>query len=298
MKSRVSSSAVHRVRSNAGSVSSGSCRRSAASCRYTSSIRACLPSLSSDQSSRERANVSGSWGSGTTAASQPRRANSSIRPFAVASASSGSSWEVKNWNGVDAAHSSPWNSIGVNGPVSVSSAAQASWSSSRESTMRSPTARLPTWSWFCAHTTSRHDGIAAVSIGAPWSRPRYDEYVPSWKNPRSHTLASADSGSKSASHPVVSPGEGDVHRVVEVVAPLPVEPVPARLARRDELRVVEVGLRDQRQRPPLVGRQRGHLDRHLLEQVHVGGVAEGVHGVDPQTVDVVVRPATSGRCRG
>ena len=30
--------------------------------------------------------------------------------------SSGSGCEVKNWNGVDAAHSSPWKSIGVNGP--------------------------------------------------------------------------------------------------------------------------------------------------------------------------------------
>ena len=79
-----------------------------------------------------------------------------------------------------------------------------------------------------------------------------------------------------------------MHRVVEIVVPLSVEPVPARLARRDQLRVVEVGLGDQRQRPALVGRQRGHLDRHLLEQVHVGRVAEGVHGVDPQAVDVVV----------
>ncbi len=150
-------------------------------------------------------NVAGSCGSGTPAGSQPSRANSSIRPFAVASASSGSSCEVKNWNGDDAAHSSPWKSIGVNGPASVSSAAHASWSSSSASTIRSPTARLPIWSWFCAQTTSRHDGIAAVSMGTPWSRPRYDEYVPSWKNPRSHTLASADSGSKSAYQPCVSP---------------------------------------------------------------------------------------------
>ena len=89
--------------------------------------------------------------------------------------SSSSGWEVKNWNGVVAAHSSPWNSIGVNGPQSVSSAAQASWSRSRASVIRSPTARLPTWSWFWLETTSRHVGMAAVSIGTPWSRPRNDE---------------------------------------------------------------------------------------------------------------------------
>ena len=38
----------------------------------------------------------------------------------------------------------------------------------------------------------------SVSTGAPWSRSRNDENVPSWKKPRSHTLASASSGSKSA----------------------------------------------------------------------------------------------------
>ena len=82
---------------------------------------------------------------------------------------------MKNWNGVEAAHSSPWKSIGVNGPASVSIAAQTSWSSSRWAVSRSPTARLPIWSWFWLATTSRQVGILAVSIGAPWSRPRKEE---------------------------------------------------------------------------------------------------------------------------
>ncbi len=112
--------------------------------------------------------------------------------------SSGSSWEVKNWNGVAAAHSSPWKSIGVNGPHRVSRAAQASWSSSSFSVIRSPTARLPTWSWFWLQTTRRQVGIAAVSIATPWSLSRNELNVPSWKKPFSHTLASAPSGSKSA----------------------------------------------------------------------------------------------------
>ncbi len=142
--------------------------------------------------------MAGSCGSGTTAGSQPIFSNSAIRPSAVALPSSGSGCEVKNWNGVEAAHSSPWKSIGVNGPAIVSRAAQASWSSSSVSVIRSPTARLPIWSWFWLHTTSRQVGMAAVSIGTPWSRSRKEENVPSWKNPFSHTLASADRGSKSA----------------------------------------------------------------------------------------------------
>ena len=82
---------------------------------------------------------------------------------------------MKNWNGVDAAHSSPWKSIGVNGPASVSRAAQASWSSS--SAVDDPVAdgAVADLVVVLAHTTSRHVGIAAVSIGTPWSRPRKDE---------------------------------------------------------------------------------------------------------------------------
>ena len=116
----------------------------------------------------------------------------------MAAPTSSSVWLVKNWNGVVAAHSSPWNSIGVNGPHSVTSAAHASWSSSSAAVSRSPAARLPTWSWFWLHTTSRHGGTTPVSIGAPWSRPRNEDQVPSWKKPRSQTLASAASGAKSA----------------------------------------------------------------------------------------------------
>ena len=37
---------------------------------------------------------------------------------------------------------------------------------------RSPTARLPTWSWFWLATTSRQVAVWSVSIGTPWSRPR------------------------------------------------------------------------------------------------------------------------------
>ncbi len=142
--------------------------------------------------------MAGSCGSGTVAVSQAICANSPSRPSETARPSSGSGWEVKNANGVDAPHSSPMNSIGVNGEARVSSAATASWSSSSASLSRSPRARLPTWSWFWLATTSRQPGTRSTSSGTPWSRPRNDDQVPSWKKPRCSTFASAPSGSKSA----------------------------------------------------------------------------------------------------
>ena len=95
-----------------------------------------------------------------------------MRPLAVASASSGSGCEVKKGQRVDAAHSSPIQSIGVNGEVSSSTAPTRSISGEVSSGSRSPTARLPTWSWFCRHTTKRQPGVRARSTGRPWLRPR------------------------------------------------------------------------------------------------------------------------------
>ena len=83
-------------------------------------------------------------------------------------------------------------------------------------------------------------------------------------------------------------GQRRVQRMVEVVVPLSVEPVPAGLTRQDQVGVVEVGLGDQGERPALVRGQRRHLDAHLqrlgqrrvLERV--GPVVEGeaVEAVD------------------
>ncbi|CAM5616378.1 hypothetical protein STENM327S_05535 [Streptomyces tendae] len=56
-------------------------------------------------------------------------------------------WSVKNCHGVPAAHSSPMNSIGVNGAVGVRVAAQAASPGETRDARRSPWARLPTWSW-------------------------------------------------------------------------------------------------------------------------------------------------------
>jgi len=96
------------------------------------------------QSSLERRNVALSWGSGTSPEAQPWAANSCRRPSRTARASPGSVWSVKYCHGVSAPHSSPMNSIGVNGEVSTRAAAILAGSAR----IRSPIARLPTWSWF------------------------------------------------------------------------------------------------------------------------------------------------------
>jgi hypothetical protein len=77
-----------------------------------------------------------------------------------------------------------------------------------------------------------------------------------------------------------------VDGVVHVVVPLPVQPVPAALARGDQPGVVLIGLRHQRQRPPEVRRERLDLHRQLLQQVHGRAVVQRVHGVQPQGVHV------------
>ncbi len=71
------------------------------------------------------------------------------RPSRTAAASSGSSKSVKYCHGVDAAHSSPMNSMGVNADVITSAAPMACCPGVSSAPTRSPTARLPIWSWVC-----------------------------------------------------------------------------------------------------------------------------------------------------
>ena len=83
------------------------------------------------------------------------------RPSRVASAIAGSMWSVKNWNGRRSPYSSPMKSSGVCG---ARRASRRRATRSASGGRRSPSARLPTWSWFCAQTTSRSDrGRAARS---------------------------------------------------------------------------------------------------------------------------------------
>ena len=95
-----------------------------------------------------------------------KAANSRLRPSRVASAIAGSMWSVKNWNGLGSPYSSPMKSSGVCAEKSTTD--EATRSSSGGS--RSPRARLPTWSWFCAQTTWR-SGRPARELARRHRRP-------------------------------------------------------------------------------------------------------------------------------
>ena len=73
---------------------------------------------------------------------------------------------------------------GVNGDSRYSAAAAAWQSSGMECEIRSPTARLPTWSWFCSEATNECPSYNSEvgSTGAPQSWPRNVENPPSWMN--------------------------------------------------------------------------------------------------------------------
>ena len=68
--------------------------------------------------------------------------------------------------------------IGVNGLQIVSTAATFSRAVESVALRRSPTARLPIWSWSWEKVTRLLVGSSG-GIGAPCSRSRNDEYVPS-----------------------------------------------------------------------------------------------------------------------
>jgi hypothetical protein len=91
--------------------------------RYQASTSAWSPSVRSSHRSTDISRVAGSCGSGMSSGSHPKAANSARRPVRTASARSGSGWSVMYANGLEAAHSSPWNSSGDAGPSSTTAAA-------------------------------------------------------------------------------------------------------------------------------------------------------------------------------
>ncbi len=95
-------------------------------------------------------------------------ANSLRRPSVTACASSGPK-SLKNRNGVEAAHSSPMNSSGIAGASSSTALAACTAAGGASAEMRSPSARLPIWSWFCRKSTNAVAGSAA--LGSPRAAP-------------------------------------------------------------------------------------------------------------------------------
>ncbi len=77
-----------------------------------------------------------------------------------------------------------------------------------------------------------------------------------------------------------------------IVGPLRGLPKAALGERRDHGGVVEIALRDERQRPSQFRGERCRLLTQLGKEMSGGVVAKGVHGVKPQHVDVeVAEPA-------
>ena len=89
-------------------------------------------------------------------------------------------------------------------------------------------------------------------------------------------------------------GEGDVDRVVEVVAPTGVEPVAARLGGAHETGVVEVALGDDVRASAELARPFVEGRRRFLEEVACAHVEDRVNRVEAKRVDVEVGEPVDG----
>ena len=225
-----------------------------------------------------------------------------LRPSAVALASSGSGWEVKNWNGVDAAHSSPMNSIGVNGRAERQQRPRtASWPSSRFCGEPVADARgcRPGRGSGCRPRSREAGHRRGVERAAVVAGRGTTSTCRRGRSRCSQHLAPALAAARSRrSSPAVSP----VSAACRAWWKSSLHCASARSRRasrgRDQPRVVEVGLGDQRQRPA-AGAPTGRRSRSASssQDVDVGGVDQRVHGVEPQAVDVEVAQPASARCR-
>src|ERR1700688_2554418 len=83
-------------------------------------------------------------------------------------------------------------------------------------------------------------------------------------------------------------GEECMQRVMEILVPLRIESVAAGLAGYDDPRLVEVTLGDQNQMAAERSCEDLDFGGELLEKMDRAGVEERVHGVDAQTVEMVV----------
>ena len=85
---------------------------------------------------------------------------------------------MKYWNGEVSPYSSPMNSSGSAGAENSSAAATFTAAKGAMVESRSPTARLPTWSWFCRQIVKRSPPRSA--LGVPRGRAKYSDGSP-WK---------------------------------------------------------------------------------------------------------------------
>ena len=172
---------------------------------------------------------------------------------------SGSGNEVKNCHGGVAPHSSPMKSHRrVRQRQQQRRRRRRPGRGRRAATSRSPSARLPTWSWVCIATTNRH-GSARRPVDRPSVRtPAERRPRPSCRNPRSSVCATAATDDEVGVVPLLLAGEQPVQRVVDVVVPLRGQAEPAARRARGDRRAGRCAsvLRDQGERPAELGRQR------------------------------------------
>ena len=242
------------------------------------------------QSSLLWAKVASACGSGIAAApaasaKRAKRANSSSLPARTAAASVGSKSQ-KYRNGVVAPNSSPMNSSGGEGASNTIATAAASAAGSASTVSRSPKARLPTWSWFCRNETNAVSGSPAVELPrAPPAQRRMLTLIGEAVGQATAEMLERRIGVVDVVA-VALAGQAGVQAVVDVVVPLRrVAPGGAVGVAREKVRRVVVVLQDQVD-VPAAGAPASHRRRQLVEEMRRRIVANRVHGVEAQAVEV------------
>ena len=215
--------------------------------------------------------------------------------------SSGSSWSVKYWNGVDAAPLLALEQHRHERRGEHQRGRRPAAGSGRRSVRRAarPAARLPTWSWFCGVADEAVAGQAADRPAVAAAAVRRVARRRSTHTPARSAVARSAERAEVGVVAVALAGEHGVQGVVEVVAPL------RRRARsrrprgaRTSARVVEVALGDQPQRPAELRPRGASTSSASCSRKWRGRrVDDGVHGVEAQPVDVVVAQPHAARCR-
>src|SRR5580698_7719933 len=79
-----------------------------------------------------------------------------------------------------------------------------------------------------------------------------------------------------------------MQRVMEIIAPLRVDPVAAEFARFHEPGIVEVAFRDQYQPATKLTLQSSDFARELFKEMDCRRIDHRVHRVDPQAIEMII----------
>ena len=87
---------------------------------------------------------------------------------------------------------------------------------------------------------------------------------------------------------VLLAGKDRMERMVDVIAPLSIETIAAHLRRANDPRIVQVALGDKNKMPPEMCFQINNFGRQLFQKRNGRSVDDCVHGIQAQSVDVIV----------